>query len=85
MSSPTNTPPLRSDEIDTLGATAGDLLAARAEGVAYPTESARQAADAFARALREEPQATLRAFQLALHRVQLDLREDGRRGRRADA
>jgi hypothetical protein len=56
--------------------TAADLIADRDEGVAYPTETSRQAADAFARALREEPVATLRAFQLALRRVQLDLREE---------
>jgi hypothetical protein len=67
--------PLRTEEIEALGTTASDLIVDRDEGVAYPTETARQSADAFARALREEPLATLRAFQLALRRVQLDLRE----------
>lgn len=75
MSSPTDTPPLRTTEIDSLGATAGDLIAARGDGVAYPTESARQAANAFVRALHDEPLAALRAFQLALHRLRRDLDE----------
>lgn len=77
MSAPTcDTESLCSEEVERLGTTATDLIADRDEGVAYPTETARQAADAFVRALREEPVATLRAFQLALRRVQLDLREE---------
>jgi len=83
MSSPTETDRLRPSEIDHLGTAITDLIADRDDGVAYPTESARQAADVFAGALHDEPLATLRALQLALQRLRLDLREDGHEGRRA--
>jgi hypothetical protein len=48
--------------------------------VAYPTDRSHRAADAFVTTLREAPAATLRALQLRLQRVKLDVRENGRFG-----
>lgn len=86
MSAPTATDaPLHADEIEALSTRVSDLLAERDDGVGYPTDTTRRSADAFARALREEPTAALRALQLSLRRVQLDVQEDGPAGRRAEA
>jgi len=81
MSAPTRNTPLRLDDVDRLRDVAGDLIAERDDGVAYPCDDSRQAVQAFVSALREEPAATLRALQLNLQRAKIDAREAGRTGR----